>query len=64
MVYAPAQPDADATTPHSPQFTAPFLGEPLNVILSGLSDPYVLTEDGFREYTKSSLSLHPLFIAH
>jgi hypothetical protein len=34
-------------------FTAPFLGEPLNVILSGLSDPYVLTEEGFREYTKS-----------
>jgi hypothetical protein len=35
-----------------PQFTAPLLGEPLNVILSGLSDPLVLTEDGFREYTK------------
>ncbi|KAH9986624.1 hypothetical protein BJV77DRAFT_1028331 [Russula vinacea] len=34
-------------------FTAPLLGEPLNVILSGLSDPLVLTEDGFREYTKS-----------
>ncbi|KAH9047694.1 hypothetical protein EDB84DRAFT_1393152 [Lactarius hengduanensis] len=40
-------------TPHIPQFTAPLLGEPLNVILSGLSDPYVLTEEGFREYTKS-----------
>jgi hypothetical protein len=35
-----------------PQFTAPLLGEPLNIILSGLSDPLVLTEDGFREYTK------------
>jgi hypothetical protein len=34
------------------QFTAPLLGEPLNIILSGLSDPLVLTEDGFREYTK------------
>jgi hypothetical protein len=34
------------------QFTAPLLGEPLNVILSGLSDPLVLTEDGFHEYTK------------
>ena len=34
------------------------------MILSGLSDPYVLTEEGFREYTKSSLPLlHPLFIA-
>ena len=36
----------------APQFTAPLLGEPLNVILSGLSDPLVLTEGGFREYTK------------
>lgn len=41
--------------PHIPQYTAPLLGEPLNVILSGLSDPYVLTGEGFREYTKSSL---------
>ncbi|KAF8271983.1 hypothetical protein EI94DRAFT_1770123 [Lactarius quietus] len=39
--------------PHTPQYTAPLLGEPLNVIVSGLSDPYVLTEEGFREYTKS-----------
>jgi hypothetical protein len=38
--------------PDTLQFTAPLLGEPLNVILSGLSDPLVLTEDGFREYTK------------
>ncbi|KAI9443321.1 hypothetical protein H4582DRAFT_1923892 [Lactarius indigo] len=45
--------DANATAPHVSQFTAPLLGEPLNVILSGLSDPYVLTEEGFREYTKS-----------
>jgi hypothetical protein len=37
---------------HTPQYTAPLLGEPLNVILSGLSDPLVLTEEGFREYTK------------
>jgi hypothetical protein len=36
----------------TPQFTAPLLGEPLNVILSGRSDPLMLTEDGFREYTK------------
>jgi hypothetical protein len=35
-----------------PQYTAPLLGEPLNVIISGQSDPLVLTEEGFREYTK------------
>ncbi|VDC02448.1 unnamed protein product [Peniophora sp. CBMAI 1063] len=29
------------------------LGEPLNIIVSGLSDPFVLTPDGFRAYTKS-----------
>jgi hypothetical protein len=59
-----ARPDANVTgPPRTPQFTAPLLGEPLNVILSGLSDPYVLTEEGFREYTKSFLSLHPPFIA-
>jgi len=51
-----------ADVPHILQFTAPLLGEPLNVILSGLSDPYVLTEEGFREYTKSSLSRHSLFV--
>jgi len=34
-------------------FTIPLLGEPLNIILSGLSDPFVLTEEGFHEYTKS-----------
>ncbi len=43
--------DADVPA-HTPQYTAPLLGEPLNVILSGLSDPLVLTEEGFREYTK------------
>ncbi|KAI0031005.1 hypothetical protein K488DRAFT_28354, partial [Vararia minispora EC-137] len=31
----------------------PPLGEPLNIIISGLSDPFVLTEAGFRHYTKS-----------
>jgi len=55
--------DANAAAPHIPQYTAPLLGEPLNVILSGHSDPYVLTEEGFREYTKSFLFLHPHFIA-
>ncbi|GLB38657.1 hypothetical protein LshimejAT787_0505220 [Lyophyllum shimeji] len=34
-------------------FTTPTHGEPLNVIISGLSDPYVLTEDGLHEYAKS-----------
>ncbi|EIN12864.1 hypothetical protein PUNSTDRAFT_61150 [Punctularia strigosozonata HHB-11173 SS5] len=28
-------------------------GEPLNVIISGLSDPYILTEDGLHDYAKS-----------
>jgi hypothetical protein len=35
-----------------PQFTIPLLGEPLNVILSGRSDPLVLTEEGFHQYAK------------
>ncbi|KNZ73158.1 hypothetical protein J132_00993, partial [Termitomyces sp. J132] len=34
-------------------FTTPELGEPLNVIISALSDPYILTDHGFREYSKS-----------
>ncbi|KAG5338931.1 hypothetical protein C0989_005565 [Termitomyces sp. Mn162] len=33
-------------------FTTPELGEPLNVIISALSDPYILTDHGFREYSK------------
>ncbi|KAF8073977.1 hypothetical protein FPV67DRAFT_1480054 [Lyophyllum atratum] len=34
-------------------FATPTHGEPLNVILSGLSDPFILTEDGLHEYAKS-----------
>lgn len=34
-------------------FTTPKYGEPLNVIISGLSDPYVLTESGLHDYAKS-----------
>ncbi|KAF9527501.1 hypothetical protein CPB83DRAFT_876342 [Crepidotus variabilis] len=34
-------------------FTTPTHGEPLNVIVSGLSDPDILTEAGFRDYAKS-----------
>ncbi|KAE9408833.1 hypothetical protein BT96DRAFT_872905 [Gymnopus androsaceus JB14] len=34
-------------------FTTPHKGEPLNVIVSGKSDPYVLTETGFSVYVKS-----------
>jgi len=34
-------------------FTTPDLGEPLNVIISGHSDPYILTDSGFHEYAKS-----------
>jgi len=29
------------------------LGEPLNVIISGNSDPYILTPEGFKDYSKS-----------
>ncbi|CCL98518.1 uncharacterized protein FIBRA_00517 [Fibroporia radiculosa] len=35
------------------QFTIGHLGEPLNVIISGLSDPFVLTEAGLHAYAKS-----------
>ncbi|KAF8895584.1 hypothetical protein BD779DRAFT_1466964 [Infundibulicybe gibba] len=34
-------------------FTTRRFGEPLNVIISGLSDPLILSDDGFRLYTKS-----------
>ncbi|TCD68519.1 hypothetical protein EIP91_010575 [Steccherinum ochraceum] len=34
-------------------FTTKRLGEPLNVIISSLSDPYVLTETGLHSYAKS-----------
>jgi len=34
-------------------YTTPKYGEPLNVIISGLSDPYVLTDRGLHEYAKS-----------
>ncbi|KAF9031457.1 hypothetical protein BJ165DRAFT_1358303 [Panaeolus papilionaceus] len=34
-------------------YTNKKYGEPLNIIISGLSDPYILTERGFHEYAKS-----------
>ncbi|EKM52048.1 uncharacterized protein PHACADRAFT_262501 [Phanerochaete carnosa HHB-10118-sp] len=34
-------------------FTTRRLGEPLNIIISALSDPYVLEESGFLDYSKS-----------
>ncbi|KIK69788.1 hypothetical protein GYMLUDRAFT_212647 [Collybiopsis luxurians FD-317 M1] len=34
-------------------FTTPHEGEPLNVIISGKSDPYVLSESGFSDYARS-----------
>lgn len=36
-------------TEHKP----PYRGEPLNVIITALSDPYIITDEGFKEYTKS-----------
>lgn len=47
-----AKHDADVMPISHTQYTSPLLGEPLNIIISGLSDPFVLTEKGFREYTK------------
>ncbi|KAF5377979.1 hypothetical protein D9615_006667 [Tricholomella constricta] len=35
------------------KFATPRFGEPLNVIISGLSDPYILTENGLHDYAKS-----------
>jgi len=32
---------------------SPGLGEPMNVIVSGLSDPRVLTDDGFLNWAQS-----------
>ena len=43
---------------HQPPLTIPQytwgeeLGEPLNIIISGLSDPYILTDTGFNHYSK------------
>ncbi|KAG6812309.1 hypothetical protein H0H92_003482 [Tricholoma furcatifolium] len=37
----------------SSQFATPRFGEPLNVIISALSDPYILTDNGLRDYAKS-----------
>ncbi|KAL5524720.1 hypothetical protein ACEPAF_9865 [Sanghuangporus sanghuang] len=34
-------------------FTTRYFGEPLNVIISGHSDPFILTEAGFHYYAKS-----------
>ncbi|KAF9013166.1 hypothetical protein BDQ17DRAFT_1386784 [Cyathus striatus] len=34
-------------------FTTKRFGEPLNVIISGNSDPFILTDLGFSQYTKS-----------
>ncbi|KAF9481149.1 hypothetical protein BDN70DRAFT_876771 [Pholiota conissans] len=34
-------------------YTTKKYGEPLNVIISGSSDPYVLTDEGFHDYAKS-----------
>jgi len=34
-------------------YTLPKLGEPINVIISGLSDPFILSHDGLHKYAKS-----------
>ena len=34
------------------KYTTKKLGEPLNVIISSLSDPFILEEEGFRLYAK------------
>lgn len=45
------------SNPYIIKFTTPEYGEPLNVIISGLSDPYILTERGMHDYAKYLLSL-------
>ena len=39
------------------QYTTKKYGEPLNIIISGASDPYVLTDEGFHVYAKCAASL-------
>ena len=34
------------------QYTSDDLGEPLNIIISAESDPYILTEQGMQTYVK------------
>lgn len=36
-------------TDHKP----PYRGEPLNIVITAFSDPYILTDEGFLEYSKS-----------
>lgn len=38
------------------QYTTKKYGEPLNVIISGASDPYILTDEGFHVYAKCAAS--------
>lgn len=38
--------------PYTSQFTTRKYGEPLNVIISARSDPYILEDSGFRAYAK------------
>ena len=35
-------------TNHKP----PYHGEPLNIIITALSDPYILTDEGLQTYSK------------
>ncbi len=41
-----------AQDPFFLQYTTETNGEPLNVIISGSSDPFILTDHGFEYYTK------------
>jgi len=34
----------------------PYHGEPLNIIITALSDPYILTDEGLQTYSKLVLS--------
>jgi hypothetical protein len=36
-------------TNHNP----PYRGEPLNIIITAFSDPYILTDEGLQTYSKS-----------
>ena len=40
-------------TNHKP----PYHGEPINIIITALSDPYILTDEGLQTYSKLVLLL-------
>lgn len=48
------------SSPQHAQWATPKLGEPLNIIISALSDPFVLEEAGLRDYAKYVPGCYPI----